>query len=35
MIKETKKHDEEHDVIKVDIPFEEWDKGEVVTIYNV
>jgi hypothetical protein len=33
MIKEAKKHNDERDVIKVDIPFEEWDKGDCVTIY--
>jgi hypothetical protein len=33
MIKEAKKHDDERDVIKVDIPFEEWDKGDCVTIH--
>jgi hypothetical protein len=33
MIKEAKKHDNESDIIKVDFPFEEWDKGDCVTIY--
>ena len=34
MIKEAKrKHDDERDGIKVDIPFDEWDKGEGITIY--
>ncbi len=31
--KRSKKHDDERDVIKVDIPFEEWDKVDCVTIY--